>query len=82
MPWFVYIVQCSDQSLYVGITYDLGARIAKHNKGTGAKYTRSRRPVTLLKTFLVPSKSEALKLEHKLKQMSRQEKLALCYQST
>ena len=45
--WFVYIVECSDKSLYTGITNDLEKRITVHNQGKGAKYTRARRPVSL-----------------------------------
>ena len=45
--WQVYIVECADRSLYTGIAIDVAARIAQHNIGAGAKYTRSRRPVTL-----------------------------------
>ena len=48
MTWHVYIVRCADGSLYTGLTNDLTARIAKHNSGAGAKYTRSRRPVRLV----------------------------------
>lgn len=73
--WFVYLVKCSDGTLYCGITNDLDKRIKKHNDGKGAKYTKTRRPVSLLKYFERPSKSEALKLEYKIKQLSRQEKL-------
>lgn len=78
MSWFVYIVRCSkDDSLYTGITNNLEKRIASHNNGKGAKYTKSRRPVTLLKKFEVETKSEALKLEIKIKKLSREEKLKL-----
>ena len=75
--WFVYILKCSDDTLYTGITNDLDKRIATHNKGKGAKYTKGRRPVTLLKSFEVDSKSAALKLEYKIKQLSKEEKLKL-----
>lgn len=75
--WFVYILICSDETLYTGITNDLQARLEKHNSGKGAKYTRGRTPVKLLKSFEVESKSEALKLEYKIKQLSKEEKLKL-----
>lgn len=75
--WFVYILNCSDGSLYIGITNDLEKRIKAHNNKTGAKYTKSRLPVVLLKSFEVANKSEALKLEYKIKQLSREEKLNL-----
>jgi putative endonuclease len=74
--WIVYILRCSDHSLYTGITNDLERRILEHNTSNkGAKYTRCRRPVTLLKRFIVENKSQALKLEYKIKQLSHKEKL-------
>jgi putative endonuclease len=77
--WYVYIVECNDEgkTLYTGITNDLEKRIATHNSGKGAKYTKNRLPVKLLKSFEVADKSEALKLEYKIKQLSREEKLKL-----
>lgn len=80
MNWIVYLIKCSDQTIYTGITNDLTKRLRAHNgeiKG-GAKYTKTRRPVILLKFFEVDSKSSALKLELKIKKLSRKEKLALC----
>jgi putative endonuclease len=74
--WFVYIVRCKDNSLYTGITVDLQRRIKEHNQSKkGAKYTRSRRPVKLVRSFVRHSKSDALKLEHKIKKLSKKEKL-------
>jgi putative endonuclease len=78
--WFIYLVKCADGTLYCGITNDLDKRIKTHNDGKGAKYTKTRRPVSLLKYFERPTKGEALKLEYKIKQLSRQEKLN--YQET
>jgi putative endonuclease len=75
--WFVYIVQCSDNTLYTGISNNLERRLKQHNSGKGAKYTRGRTPVTLLKFFECETKSAALKLEYKIKEMSREEKLNL-----
>jgi predicted GIY-YIG superfamily endonuclease len=75
--WFVYILNCSDGTLYTGITNNLSKRIDTHNKRKGAKYTRNRVPVALVKHFECANKSEALKLEFKIKQMSRQDKLKL-----
>ena len=75
--WFVYLLECSDNTLYCGITNNLTRRIDQHNKGKGAKYTKGRGPVALIKFFVCTSKSEALKLEYKIKQMSREEKLKL-----
>jgi putative endonuclease len=73
--WVVYILKCSDNTLYTGITNNLVRRIEQHNKKVGAKYTSGRTPVSLLKSFEVENKSEALKLEYKIKQLSPKEKL-------
>ena len=73
--WVVYLVRCSDRSLYCGITNDLGKRLDAHNLGKGAKYTRSRKPVELLGTRFYMTKSEALKLEHRIKKTSADRKL-------
>lgn len=67
---------CSDNSIYTGITNNLEKRIKAHNDGKGAKYTKARRPVKLLKFFNVENKSKALKLEIKIKKMSRIEKIS------
>lgn len=75
--WYVYILKCSDDTLYTGITNDLEKRIQKHNEGKGAKYTRGRGPVALIKSFECLTKSEALKLEYKIKQLPKEEKLKL-----
>ncbi len=79
MNWYVYILQCSDeqQSLYTGITNNLDKRIKAHNTKHGAKFTRGRTPVYLLKYFECASKSEALKLECRIKKLSRAQKLLL-----
>jgi putative endonuclease len=76
--WYVYIVLCAgNNTLYTGITNNLERRIKQHNENKGAKYTRGRGPIVLLKFFERDSKSEALKLEHQIKQLSHQEKLQL-----
>ena len=68
--WYVYIVRCNDGTLYTGITKNLDKRIDEHNSGNGgAKYTRPRRPVTLVYTEQVESRSEAAKREYQLKRM-------------
>ena len=77
MMWYVYLLICFDGTIYTGITNNLQKRIDAHNKARGAKYTKTRLPVTLLKFFTCKNRSEALKLEYKIKQMSRQEKLKL-----
>jgi putative endonuclease len=63
-------VQCADNSLYTGITNDVEARIAQHNKGKGAKYTRSRSPVRLVYTECAENKGEALRREIEIKQLT------------
>lgn len=75
--WFVYLLQCVDGTLYCGATNNLEKRIATHNAGKGARYTRGRIPVTLIKSWSFDSKSEALQFEYKVKQLSREEKLKL-----
>lgn len=73
--WYVYLLKCNDDSLYIGITNNLTKRIATHNKGKGSKYTRGRLPVTLLYSFEVETKSQALIFEYKIKQLSKKNKL-------
>jgi len=65
--WVVYLVRCSDESLYCGITNNLKNRLIAHNSGQGAKYTRSRRPVELVCASSAMTKSDALKLEYMVK---------------
>jgi len=74
--WVVYLVRCSDNSLYCGISSDLEKRLTEHNVGKGAKYTRSRRPVELVGVSPEMSKSDALKLENKIKRVAADQKLA------
>ena len=74
---YVYILECSDGSWYTGWTNDLEQRIRAHNSGAGAKYTRSRRPVTLVYAASFPTKEEAMREEWRIKQLTRDEKLAL-----
>ena len=73
--WFVYILICSDGSYYTGITNNLINRLDKHNSGKGAKYTRGRLPVEILEYIVVKSKSEALKIEYKVKQKNKKDKV-------
>lgn len=72
--FWVYIVRCADNSYYSGSTPRLKKRIQEHNDGKGAKYTRGRRPVTLLQAWTVENRSQALKLEAFIKRFSRKEK--------
>ncbi len=74
--WVVYLIQCSDDSLYCGITNNLKNRLAAHNLGRGAKYTRFRRPVTLVGVGSKMTKSEALKLEYRVKKVPAGKKKA------
>lgn len=80
--WWVYILRCADQTLYTGITTDLQRRTQQHNAGTGAKYTRVRRPVELVYRERCTDRSTASKREWDIKQLSRREKLLLIEQGT
>ena len=73
--WLVYLVRCADNSLYCGITNDLNSRLKNHNSGKGAKYTRSRRPVELVGVGPQMTKSEALKLEYRIKRLPPDKKI-------
>ncbi len=78
VSYTVYILRCADGTLYTGCTKNLAKRLREHNSGTaGAKYTRSRRPVTMVYTEEVLDISAALAREAALKRLSRKEKLAL-----
>ena len=77
MSWFVYIVECSNRSLYTGITNNIERRLKKHNSGKGGYYTRSFSPVKLLWTEQQPNKSFALKREAQIKSWDRTKKQAL-----
>ena len=75
--WYVYIVKCKDQTLYVGITVDIEERLRKHNQGTASKYTRSRTPVVLVYKQRQATRSSATRREIALKKLTREEKLLL-----
>lgn len=77
MPWIVYLARCSDGTLYAGVTTDPVRRVAQHNAGAGAAYTRSRVPVTLVYWEEAQDRSEALQREHAIKRLSRAQKEAL-----
>ncbi|MEA2047661.1 MAG: GIY-YIG nuclease family protein [Campylobacterota bacterium] len=79
MSYHVYIVKCSDDTLYTGIATELYRRIEEHNHSDkGAKYTRTRRPIILMYSEAYPDRSSASKREYEIKKrMSRAEKLAL-----
>lgn len=74
---YTYIVRCADDTFYTGWTNDVEKRVAAHNAGQGAKYTRSRRPVRLVYEEAFSTKEEAMRREWQIKQLTRREKLAL-----
>lgn len=76
-PWFLYLMECQDGSIYTGITVDIERRYAEHLSGKGARYTRSHPPKKLLKVFNFTNRSEASKAEHAIKKLSAVEKKAL-----
>ena len=73
--WFFYVLSCSDKSLYTGVTTDVARRVEEHNKKKGAKYTRSRTPVSLLYFRKMLNRSHAQKLESSFKKLKREKKL-------
>lgn len=79
MKYYVYMLECSDGTYYTGIATDVKRRVAEHNgeSGKGAKYTAGRRPVKLMYTKECKDRSEALKEEYRIKQLSRSEKVLL-----
>jgi len=72
--WYVYILRCGDGSLYTGIATDVERRLAEHQTNKGAKYLRGRGPLKLVFEKQVGSRSQALKIEHKVKGLTRKEK--------
>jgi putative endonuclease len=76
-PAFVYLLRCSDGTLYTGWTYNLARRVAAHQKGHGARYTRPRRPVRLIYSERLSSRAAAMKRERAIKKLPRKKKLAL-----
>lgn len=78
--WFVYMLRCSDQSLYTGITNNVESRLSRHNQGQGARYTRSRLPVALVYTETAVDRSAALRREAQIKRLPAVAKRALITQ--
>ncbi len=76
-PAFIYLLRCSDGTLYTGWTYDLKRRVAKHQHGRGARYTRARLPVRLIHSERLASRRDAMARERVIKRMSRAKKVAL-----
>jgi len=79
--WFVYVVRCADRTLYTGVTTDAERRIAEHNDGRGARYTRSRAPVALVYLERAKDRGAALRREHEIKRMPAAEKKAMVAES-
>ncbi len=75
-PWFLYVAECSDGTLYVGIAKSVEARIACHNSGRGAKYTRTRTPVRMVYSERLADIGDALRREREVKRWSRPKKIA------
>lgn len=73
-PWYLYLIECADGSIYTGIAVDVAARYAAHCKGTGARYTRSHPPVRLLGYEAHADRSAASKAEYRIKRLSAAEK--------
>ena len=80
MAYWVYILRCADGTLYTGTAADVDKRAAVHNRGKGAKYTRSRRPVELIYYESMETKEEAMRREYAIKHMNRLQKLRLIAQ--
>jgi putative endonuclease len=76
-PWFVYVLRCRDGSLYTGVTTDVAARLAAHNDGQGARYTRGRGPVELVYVEPQDDRGAALRREAAIKRLSRAAKARL-----
>tara|TARA_Y100000310_G_C20347092_1_gene652518 strand:- start:109 stop:375 length:267 start_codon:yes stop_codon:yes gene_type:complete len=79
-PWYVYILECQDDSLYTGITNNIEKRMEAHKKGTGSKYVKWKRFKQLLHTIQVKDKSKAAKLEYQIKQLERNDKITFFMQ--
>jgi putative endonuclease len=79
---YVYMVCCANGTLYTGYTINVERRIALHNAGKGARYTRSHRPVSLVATWTFNSKAEALRAERELKHLPREQKSRMAEQTT
>ena len=77
MGWFVYILECSDRTLYVGVTNDVAKRVAAHECGKGARYTRGRAPLVVRHVEEVATRADAQKREAAIRKLSRAKKLAL-----
>lgn len=77
MSWFLYLIECEDGSVYTGITTDVDARFAQHANGTGARYTRARKPRAVLASFPLADRSSASRAEYWVKRLTPVQKRAL-----
>lgn len=78
--WYVYMLKCSDDSLYTGVTTDISRRVDEHNNSPlGAKYTKPRRPVILVYQEICENRTMATKREAEIKKMARKDKMELCH---
>lgn len=75
--YFVYLLRCNDNSLYTGWTTDLEKRLLAHNKGNASKYTRARRPVSMVYNEEFETKQDAMRREYEIKTWNRDKKLGL-----
>ncbi len=82
MPWFLYLLECRDGSIYTGITVDVAARFAAHVAGHGARYTRSHQPLRVLASIEYADRSSASKAEYAMKQLPAAEKRLAAKQAT
>lgn len=80
--YFVYIAQCSDNTFYTGYTNNIQDRETTHNQGKGARYTRARLPIKIVYQEKFKNRSEAMKREHQIKKLSRQQKEGLINSNT
>jgi len=78
--WYLYLIRCGDGTIYTGISPDPEKRLKKHTSGRGAKYTSTRLPLELIFVMPVGTRSEATKLELKVKRLSHQQKIAMSLQ--
>lgn len=82
IKWFLYVARCADGTLYTGVTTDIDRRLNEHNRGNrGAKYTKTRRPITLVYSTVFKGRSEAQKAEYAFKRLTRKEKLKVINES-
>jgi len=81
-PWYLYVVKCSDNTLYTGVTTNLDRRLNEHNTSPkGAKYTRKRRPVVLVYSKHYTDRSQAQKAEYQFKSLTRKQKIKVINES-